>query len=104
MMQLDLEAACQRRDAGIARAQRHAGDEWTERAVALVRRYAADRSTFLAEDFVDWSRGLIATPPDGRAWGAVIRLAAKRGFIRKVGYAPARTSNTSPKCLWAGAG
>ncbi len=101
MIQLDL--AERKRDEGIARAQRHAGDPWTEFAVNLVRRYASEHPQFLTEDFVDWTRGLIAEPPDGRAWGAVMRIAARKGLVRKVGYAPARTSNLSPKCVWSAA-
>jgi len=47
------------------------------------------------------TQGMIEWPPDDRAWGHATRLAVKRGWIKKVGYAPAASSNGSPKCLWA---
>jgi len=57
---------------------------------------------FLAEQFVEYAtkRYGLLPPPDGRAWGGPVRRAALAGKIRKVGYAPANTSNRSPKALW----
>lgn len=40
-------------------------------------------------------------PPDKRAWGPVIMRAFKANVIKRVGYGPARSSNLSPKCIWA---
>lgn len=105
-MQLDLIAyAEQRRDHGIQRAVDHAEREsegWTDFAVSLLRSFASRQSApFLAEDFVEWAtNGLIAYPADGRAFGGVFQRAAREGIIRKVGYAPARSSNLAPKCTW----
>lgn len=101
------ETAAVRRDAGIAAAESHADADapgWTEQAIAALKFYAHNEQfEFLAEDFSSWAvtNHIIAAPADGRAWGAVLRLAAKRGLVRRVGYAPARSSNMSPKCLWS---
>lgn len=104
-MQLDLIAyAEQRRDHGIQRAVDHAEREqegWTDFALSLLRFYASRQSDpFLAEQFVEHCTGLIALPPDGRAWGGVFKRAARLGIIRRVGYAPAKSSNLAPKCTW----
>lgn len=39
-------------------------------------------------------------PPDGRAWGFVAMAMRKAGHVLFAGYAPAKSSNGSPKCLW----
>ena len=95
-----------RRDLGMARVQRAAEDavaSWTERAAAYLRDYS--RSThgqpFLIEDAAEVAR--LPSPPNAKAWGPAAQLAARRGWIKRAGYAPARTSNRSPKCLWAAA-
>jgi hypothetical protein len=102
-------AAESRRDRGMQRAQAHADavqlDAWSARAMSALRRYLAEGpgrdGAFLAEQFVDWTKTAdVAQPPEPRAWGAVISTAARRGLIRRIGYAPANTSNRSPKCLW----
>ena len=106
-MQLDLIEAAARRDLGMARAQLGAERKepgWTENAVNLLRAFA-DRQDepFLAETFVrhcEGPPGLLPAPKDGRAWGPVFQVAARRGFVVRAGYAPAVTSNLSPKPLW----
>jgi hypothetical protein len=106
MQQLDWMDVAVRRDTGIRRAADHAEREtpgWGHGALAFLRGFAAGATgPFLAEDvaaaYID--RGL-PPPPDGRAWGSVFQRAARRGVIRRIGYAPARSSNGSPKPLWA---
>ena len=95
-----------RRDEGIARAadrneRRHAG--WQHEALghlATFLSWQGDR-TFLAEEVREYavSAGLVL-PTDGRAWGALMQLAKRLEWIVAVGYAPARSSNLSPKVLW----
>jgi hypothetical protein len=99
--------AKRRRDSGMQRAAEHAEaviDGWQEKASEQLRIYVASRlgAPFLAEDFVSWSRYRVPAPPDGRAFGAVLKRAARSGWITKQGYAPAKSSNLSPKVLWAG--
>lgn len=100
--QLSIDFVRARRDDGIARAIEHAGDRWKRLARGYLVEYLAGRrigDDFLAEHVRDFAAGL-ESPPDGRAWGHVMRAASREGLIRNVGYAPARSSNLSPKVLW----
>lgn len=90
---------------GMAAAVEHADDvvfAWSQRAEALLVEFAGGVETFLAEDARAFAaeRGL-PSPPDGRAWGAVLQRARRANLIQKVGFAPARSSNNSPKVEWA---
>lgn len=100
--QLAIDFAAAKRDDGIQRAAEHAGAEWVEDAVAFVDRSTRGTSgVFLAEDMrTAWEFQGYRPAPDSRAWGHVMRLAAKRGYIRKAGYLPAKSSNLSPKVAW----
>ena len=99
------QAAETRRDLGIERAGEHADRVralWRETAARLIRDYGRMAcKPFLIEDVVPYAkrRGL-EDPPDGRAWGAAAKLAKRSGYIEACGYAPANTSNRSPKVLW----
>lgn len=102
MTQLAIDFAKARRDDGIQRAGDHAGDAWKKAARGYLLEYLSHRrrgDDFLAEMVRDFAVGL-ALPPDGRAWGAVFQSAARERLIEKVGYAPAKSSNLSPKVLW----
>ena len=107
MWERDHEAAeraraAERRDAGIERSSSHAERVtplWNEMAYTHLRVWllTRDRGDFLAEDaFKEFQ----IAPPDGRAYGAVMRKAAAAGIIHKIGYAPAKSSNLSVKVLW----
>lgn len=102
---LDFSAAQEARDVGIERAGAHADrveDGWRYQALALLTAFAGEQpGPFLIEAAREYAQthGL-PPPPDGRAWGAVVRLAASKKRIRKAGYGPAASSNCSPKCLW----
>lgn len=95
-----------RRDGGIRRAYDHAeaGEPgWTERAALYLRDYAtrvAHGQPFLAEDAREASGARINQPDSNKAWGKAVQVAARRGWIMKAGYAPARSSNGAPKCAW----
>jgi hypothetical protein len=102
MQQPDLFAARERGKTGSRRAGERAdraSEGWTEEAAYCLWRWACDNERFLVEDVSQTA--MIRPPPDPRAWGHATRLAVKLGWIKKVGYAPAASSNGSPKCLWA---
>jgi hypothetical protein len=99
------QLAFDRASRGIERAGDHADREsptWRERAALFIWQYGikADRR-FLIEDAAAWaySQGL-DSPPDGRAWGAAVRLAKSREWIESDGYMAAKSSNMSPKVAW----
>jgi hypothetical protein len=101
------ENAKRRRDRGMKRAAEHADavtDGWQEKAAEQLRVFVQQRqgAPFLAEDFVSWSKFRVPAPPDGRAFGAVLQRASRSRWIEKRGYAPAKSSNLSPKVLWVG--
>lgn len=107
MIQTDLFArAVERRDTGMNRAEKKANrdhDGWADAAEAALRQYAAAHrgEQFLAEDVRAWAEGrMVVAPDNGRAWGAVFKRSARLRVITRVGYAPAKSSNLAPKCLW----
>lgn len=97
-----------RRRDGVKTAAEHAERElkgWQQQALEHLKKYLAGRkgAPFLAEDFVRWVQFRIQDPPDPRAYGGVMKTAAAAKLIRKVGYAPAGSSNGSPKVQWQAA-
>lgn len=95
------------RDLGIERAVDRADREkadWSDDAHRALERYCQAHAgqRFLTEDVREWAEKLelVAAPDNARAWGAVMQRAQRYGLIRSVGYAPARSSNLSPKVLW----
>lgn len=105
--ELSVSKACARRDKGIQRASDHAERwraDWNDAAAVMLHRYLTTLHgrSFLTEEFIAWARAKtdMPMPPDGRAWGGVIRRAATEHHIEKVGSAQANTSNRSLKFLW----
>lgn len=101
-----FDAIRDRRDLGIARAQqkaeRECGDDWTRKTAEYLRDYARRTSgqPFMLEDARKASIGHVPVPTNAKAWGPAAQRAAREKWIRKVGYASARSSNLSPKVLW----
>lgn len=90
-----------RAEAGMTRAANKAErvqDGWNARALDAVRTFAESHPFFLVEDV----RKTCHEPAqaDGRAWGAIITEAKRRGWISHGGFAAASSSNNSPKVLW----
>ena len=88
----------------MAAAQAHADadvPEWTDTAAAFLRDYSlAFGGAFLIEQARRSSRGKIPKPENLKAWGPAAAKAVRKGWIVKVGYAPACSSNGSPKWTW----
>jgi hypothetical protein len=79
------------RDEGMTRAVEHADaviPGWSDRAMEMLDEYLSQQpGRFIAPDVRAWAhdRGL-PTPPTALSWGSVIRTAAERGKIKRVGY------------------
>lgn len=96
--------ALARRDAGMASVAEHAEQSspgWGARAFASVRDhyiFFGESVPFTMEQARRWAYGMgLEEPPDDRAWGPVTRKLVRDGILEPVGYAPAESSNGSPK-------
>lgn len=99
--------AVARRDRGMSLAADKANRDsagWTEAAMRGLEKYisAHDGDFFLTEQVRAWCEELelVDEPANSKAWGSVMQKAARDGMIKRYGYAPAKSSNLSPKCLW----
>lgn len=72
------------REEGIERAGRAAPDDWASEALQAVLLVAEHRARFTtdAAQFLLDRRG-VSPPPEPRAWGAVMRQAAGKGWIER---------------------
>ena len=99
-----MEQAHERGTLGLLRAANRterALDGWVDLAIGKLREFAAAANDpFTIERAQSSFAASIPAPKDLRAFGAVTRKACKLGIIRQVGYAPAVTSNGSPKPLY----
>lgn len=82
-------------------AANNAGGEWKENAAALFEEYARLGVPFHAREarFYAESKGLPA-PPDKRSWGYITTAAARRGLIKKVGFAPLTTPESHGQTMY----
>ena len=109
MEQGTLNLGEQLRDDGIARALAHADDvtpTWATVAAGYLALFARRKTEFMAEDVRAHAESHgFAVPPDCRAWGKVVREAARAGLIVRTGYAPNKDPkcHCSPKSVWRGA-
>lgn len=107
-----LVRARRQADAGASRAVAHAERvqaDWQARATQMVARFAGAKAAYNHPDHEPWlaeearayaEREGVPPPPDGRAWGAVMQACRRAGLIVPCGYAPAVSSNGSPKTMW----
>ena len=99
----DRAKAIKKRDEAIDAVQSGASD-WVESAIAVVR----DISTAAAEfttDRVEYelARRDIPDPPEKRAMGAVMRIAARRGYVTKTDRTVPSVmprNHRRPKAIW----
>jgi hypothetical protein len=105
--EIDFTAAREAAERGIQSSAQHAEDDrpgWGESALAWLRFHAeVSEGEFTMEQFRQMASMVLPEPPDLRAWGSVTQKAIRQGIIRKTGgYAPAASSNGSPKPLYVG--
>lgn len=93
-----------RRDHKIARARVHAGEEWTDMAIATIAAVARALPTFTAADVWDaLERDDVPQPTEPRAMGAAMQRAAREGIIRSTGdwrVTTRKECNGRPQCVW----
>jgi hypothetical protein len=97
--QRDAEA---RRDFGMRTTEQNAGSMWQRDAVEQIRRFCGVFGRpFMCEEVRDFAtRCGLREPPNRKAWGPAIKAAESAGVVEPIGYAPANSSNRSPKVLW----
>ena len=63
--------------------------DWQGIAYAFLKGFASTRPRFQCSDLREESKGVVPDHPqlDPRAWGQVVKRAAKNGLIRPLGYA-----------------
>lgn len=96
-----LFAAAEREAAlGIARSAQAAEDRdagWRDAALEALRLYASFTPRFRAEEFVAKAP---PSPTTDKAFGAILRAGAARGWIRKDGFEPSLGRHLSPAVVW----
>lgn len=118
MTQMDLLSGIGREPAQRVERARHRGhraaalaaahadrvrDDWTARAMAWTRAFAARRgdTPWLMEEAREFAEaGGLEAPPDKRAWGHVVQALKRQQFLRSMGTGAARSSHGSPKVRW----
>lgn len=95
------------RDTGISTAASHAErvtPGWKAGAYAFfVDFVAVVNGSFMAEDVrLAADAAGLPKPPDGRAWGIVVTMAARAKLIRRIGYGPQKAigCHMAPKTIW----
>jgi len=91
MSQLDISFGKKLRDAGIKQAIDHAesySEGWTKLAYEkLLEFLAIHEGSFLAEEFRHFAENNgLESPPNARAYGAIITRASREEKIRKAGH------------------
>lgn len=101
----DREASQRYADNGMQRAVDHAEEKvqsWSDIACTFLIQYIKSGKEFMVEDVRKASAGIVPEPPSLRAWGGVIRRAAKAGFIYRVGYKKVSNvkAHATPASVW----
>lgn len=77
---------------------------WSDLAYLALEKFclAHPWKHFLTEDVREWveKHGMVPAPENAKAWGSVMARAKREKLISSKGYAPARSSNLSPKVQW----
>ena len=103
---LDFEGAVKRAEAGVKRSASRAArlePGWIEKTIEEVRAIvdACDESARFTIEEVRAQCTPMPAGSDARGWGQVTRRAAALGIIVRTGlYAPAASSNGSPKPIY----
>lgn len=90
MIQLNIIDAIEQMEAGIQQAVDNADarqPDWSATAYTMLALFTQERKQpFRCEEFRQWCEGRLMPPPHDRAFGGVIRMAARNKIIRQVGF------------------
>lgn len=106
MKQAEIQFGEALRDKGIAQAEQHAEAEapgWKAQAAAFFTAYLLYTLEFQTEDVrAEAEKHGVPPPPDARAWGGIIREAAKHSMITKEGYRESKfaIAHRNPRAVW----
>lgn len=85
-------------------AQNKKVSSWSERATELLRKYAPTVTDFITEDFRSYAEeNGLEKPDEPRAYGGIMRNAAKAGIIETTGKFRCMNnpkSHSCPKIVW----
>jgi hypothetical protein len=104
MNQLSIDLAAALRDVGMQQAIAHAESDcpgWTDLALAYLKTWCLTHGDlFTAEDVVDAyaERADFVQPAQTKAWGSVMQMAARRGYMRKVDHEGKRRKGHCSPC------
>lgn len=79
--------------------------EWKDKAMELLKKYAVKGHRFITEDFRIAFKDELPEPKEPRCYGGLMRLAKKAGIIAATGiYQPTKseTSHSRPMMVWVG--
>lgn len=90
---------------GMQRAEQSANNthyKWSDTAYSFLIDYSKKYSSFMMEDVILASKGSVPEPPTNRAWGSVVRKAAKEGKLVNLGFQKKKSegSHSTPAVLW----
>jgi len=90
---------------GMQRAEQSANNthyKWSDTAYSFLIDYSKKYSSFMMEDVILASKGSVPEPPTNRAWGGVVRKAAKEGKLVNLGFQKKKSegSHSTPAVLW----
>lgn len=98
------QAAQRAADDGMQRASAHADrvcNQWTMMAFGFLKGFAQMNEFFMTEHVrLNSELRELPQPPDNRAWGTVVTMAVKAGWIAKSHYAPSATGHMRPCVVW----
>jgi len=103
--QLDIFNGSIQMEIGIQKALDHANEvepSWSEIAYSFLVKYAKSHRLFMIEEVREASVGEVPSPPSARAWGGIVRSAAKSGLIRRGGYKSVSNpkAHCTPATVW----
>lgn len=100
-----MKTGTQLKNEGIKKAVDHANEveeSWSELAYKKLKEFLRSRNEpFMTEDFRAWV-GKELQPPHARAYGGIMRKAAKEGLIENIGHRQVVNpkAHCAYACLW----